>query len=231
MRGWIQVAGIRDEGEARLCLEAGADLLGFPFRLPVHREDLSQAEAAGLIARLGIGARCVLITYLEQAEEIAALAAELGTMWVQLHGRIDPTELRRLRAEAPALRLIRSLVVRAEDPSPCLAELRACEAWVEAFLTDSHDPLTGADGATGRTHDWSVSRKLREATRRPLILAGGLRPDNVAAAIQAVAPAAVDAHTGLEDATGAKDPRLLAAFVGEARRAFALLPAHKGGPG
>jgi phosphoribosylanthranilate isomerase len=220
MRGWVQVAGIRGEAEARLCLAAGADLLGFPFRLPVHREDLAEAEAARLIATLGIGARSVLITYLERADEIAALAAALGCGWVQLHGAIALPELRALREARPGLRLIRSLVIRGDDPAGPLAELKACAPWVDAFLTDSHDPATGADGATGRTHDWRLSRALREASPRPLILAGGLEPGNVAAAIRAVRPAGVDAHTGLEDAAGAKDPARLDAFMRAARAAF-----------
>jgi len=221
MRGWIQVAGIRGEDEARRVLAAGADLLGFPFRLPVHHEDLPEAEAARLIRALGIGARSVLITYLKQADEIGELARELGCGWAQLHGRIAVDELRRLRAARPELKLIRSLVVRGNDSAAPLAELKACEPFVDAFLTDSHDPLTGADGATGRVHDWAVSRALRQSTDKPLMLAGGLRPDNVAAAILAVRPAAVDAHTGLEDAAGAKDPARLGAFIAAARAAFA----------
>jgi phosphoribosylanthranilate isomerase len=215
------VAGIRGEDEACRVLAAGADLLGFPFRLPVHHEDLPEAEAARLIRALGIGARSVLITYLERADEIGELARELGCGWVQLHGRIAVDELRRLRAARPELKLIRSLVVRGNDSAAPLAELKACEPFVDAFLTDSHDPLTGADGATGRVHDWAVSRALRQSTDKPLILAGGLRPDNVAAAILAVRPAAVDAHTGLEDAAGAKDPARLGAFIAAARAAFA----------
>ena len=228
-RGAVQVAGIRDVAEARLCLEAGADLLGFPFRLPVHREDLSEAEAAALIAQLGIGPRCVLITYLETAREVVELAETLGAGWVQVHGRIAPAELRLLREARPELGIIRSLVLRSADLGQPLAELAACAPWVDAFLTDSHDPATGADGATGRVHDWALSRRLREATERPLLLAGGLGPDNVEAAIAAVGPAGVDAHTGLEDAGGAKDPAKVAAFVAGARRAFAARDDGKGG--
>jgi len=220
VRGVVQVAGIRDEAEARLCLAAGADLLGFPFRLPVHREDLGEDAAARLIRALGIGGRSVLITYLEEAAAISALADALGTGWAQLHGRIAPGELEALRRARPGLRLIRSLVIRGDDPAEPLAELRACEPWVDAFLTDSHDPASGADGATGRVHDWTVSRRLREATRRPLLLAGGLHAGNVAAAIRAVRPAGVDAHTGLEDASGAKNPALVQTFAAAARAAF-----------
>jgi len=227
--GAVQVAGIRDEGEARLCLDAGVDLLGFPFHLPVHREDLPMDEAAALIARLGIGPRCVLITYLETARELWEAAGLLGTGWVQVHGRLDPRELRLLRQRRPDLGLIRSLVLRSADLREPLAELAACAPWVDAFLTDSHDPATGADGATGRVHDWSWSRRLRIAADKPLILAGGLGPHNVEAAIAAVAPAGVDAHTGLEDAAGAKVPELVAAFVDKARGAFAARFASQGG--
>jgi len=90
----------------------------------------------------------------------------------------------------------------------------------DALLTDSLDPATGATGATGRTHDWEASRRLALASPRPLIMAGGLTPDNVAAAVAAVRPAGVDAHTGLEDAAGRKDPALVADFVGAARAAL-----------
>lgn len=221
MRGWVQVAGIRHEAEARACLEAGADLLGFPFRLPVHREDLPESEAAALIRTLGIQSRAVLITYLEKGHEIADLADQLGCQWVQLHGRIEAGELEILRRLRPQGRLMRSLVLREDGFQQAHESLKQCEPWVDAFLTDSHDPRTGADGATGLVHDWRLSQQLRQATRKPLMLAGGLKPGNVAAAIAAVGPAGVDAHTGLEDAHGAKDPALVRAFVQAARQAFA----------
>lgn len=219
----MQVAGVIDETEARLLLDCGVDLLGFPFRLPVHREDLPESEAAALIARLGVGERCALITYLEEPGEILQLARELGCGWVQLHGE-PPAECgRALKALAPELRLVKSLVVGAEDEAVLLARRAAWEPWVDAFLTDSHDPATGARGATGRVHDWSASERLARAGRRPLWLAGGLGPDNVAAAVAAVRPAGVDAHTGLEGADGRKDRALVERFVAGARRAFDAL--------
>lgn len=220
MRGWVQVAGIRHAQEARACLEAGADILGFPFRLPVHREDLPEDDAAALIRELGIGPRAVLITYLERAAEITELADQLGCHWVQLHGQVDPSEVERLRALRPGRRILRSLVLRGADLTEPLHTMRNCESWVDAFLTDSHDARTGADGATGLVHDWRLSRQLRLATTRPLMLAGGLHPGNVEAAIAAVGPAGVDAHTGLEDGEGAKDPAVVRAFVLAARGAF-----------
>lgn len=218
--GLIQVAGVIDEAEARLLLGAGVDLLGFPFRLPVHREDLAEAAAARLIAALGISERCALITYLEDPGEILGLARELGCGWVQLHGEPGADCGRALKALAPGLRLVKSLVVGA--PQADLAAIQAAwEPWVDAFLVDSYDPSTGARGATGRVHDWAASERLARASRRPLWLAGGLGPDNVAAAITAVRPAGVDAHTGLEGPDGRKQRSRVEAFVAEARRAFA----------
>ena len=91
---------------------------------------------------------------------------------------------------------------------------------LDAFITDTYDPETGRSGATGKVHDWSVSLELVKCSLKPVILAGGLGPDNVAAAIRQVGPAGVDSHTGVEGADGRKDPGLVRAFVDNARNAF-----------
>jgi phosphoribosylanthranilate isomerase len=91
---------------------------------------------------------------------------------------------------------------------------------VDAFITDTFDPATGASGATGKTHDWQISRRLVEISPQPVILAGGLTPDNVREAILAVQPAGVDCHTGVEDASGRKDADKVRRFVAEARAGF-----------
>jgi phosphoribosylanthranilate isomerase len=94
---------------------------------------------------------------------------------------------------------------------------------VDAYITDTFDPETGASGATGKTHDWRVSRRVVGQSPRPVILAGGLTPANVRDAILAVRPAGVDAHTGLEDASGRKSGEKVKKFVGGAREAFRLM--------
>jgi phosphoribosylanthranilate isomerase len=91
---------------------------------------------------------------------------------------------------------------------------------VDAFITDTFDPETGASGATGRTHDWRVSRRLVELSDRPVILAGGLTPENVRKAILEVQPAGVDSHTGVEEPSGRKSREKVHKFVLEAREAF-----------
>ena len=208
----------------------GATHVGLPLRLPVHKQDVSEDAARdivrGLAARSGGStAQTVLITYLAQARETLSLCRFLGVDGVQLHGPVPVAEVRRLREAAPELLLIKSLVVGTADEAALLAEARLHAPFVDAFLTDTFDPASGASGATGLAHDWAVSRRLALAlsqgpVARPLILAGGLTPDNVAEAVAQVRPAGVDAHTGLENANGDKDEGLVRRFVAAARAAL-----------
>ncbi len=222
----IQIAGIRDEAEARMLVTSGVHRLGFPIGLDVHEEDLPEGEAAVLIRSLGIGPRAWLITYLEAPCAIARLCARLGCAGVQLHGDAGPGAGRRLKALHPSLRLVKSLVVRHDNVAELEERVRAFAPYVDGFITDTFDPASGASGATGKTHDWGVSRRLVELSPRPVILAGGLTPENVARAIETVRPAGVDVHTGVEDHNGRKDPARVGAFVSNASAAFAGLEAQ-----
>jgi phosphoribosylanthranilate isomerase len=217
----IQIAGVRNLAEAEMLLREGVACLGFPLRLAVHKEDLSETDAAALIRRLPRGVDRVLITYLDTAAAVAEFATFLGVNAVQLHGEITVAEFADLRRRRPDLALIKSLVVRPGNLPELKSDAERFAPWADAFITDTFDPATGACGATGRTHDWSVSRELVRCSLRPVILAGGLTPENVADAIAAVRPAGVDVHTGVEDAGGAKDPAFVRKFMTEARRGFA----------
>lgn len=199
----------------------GVTHIGLPLRLAVHKPDVSEEEAKSIVAAVAGRAQSVCITYLVDAAETLALCRFLGVGGVQLHGAMALAEVRRLREAAPGLFIIKSLVVGTRPEADMLADAKAHAPLVDAFLTDSYDPATGATGATGRVHDWSVSERLVRALPRPLILAGGLNAENVERAVLAVRPAGVDAHTGLEDARGFKDEALVRRFVAGARRAFA----------
>ena len=216
----IQVAGIRDAAEAALVQQCGIRYLGFPLRLPVNREDLTEAEAAAIIRSLQPPVRGVFITYLDEAEAIGGFCRSLGVRMVQLHGDISAAELARLRELDPGLTIIKSLVVGMHPMSVLEGLVIELGPLVDGFLTDTYAPETGAAGATGRTHDWALSRRLVELSARPVILAGGLTPANVRQAISLVRPAGVDVHTGVEDATGRKDRARMLAFVAEASAAF-----------
>lgn len=221
---FIQAAGVRHAAEAAMLARAGFTHLGFPLRLPVHSPDLDEAEAREVIAGLAPEVGAVLITYLADPAEVIGLAEFLGVDWVQLHGDLEPGTAAALREARPGLGLIKGLVVGRGRDAGLLSLARAFAPHVDAFITDSFDPASGACGATGRVHDWAVSRMLAEQAGRPLILAGGLNPDNLAAAVAAVrpaGPAGVDAHTGLEAPDGSKDPDLCRRFAALARALLA----------
>jgi phosphoribosylanthranilate isomerase len=224
----VQVAGVKNLAEAQMLAACGATHIGLPLRLPVHTPDVSEAEAKDIVRGLAGAARTVLITYLTSARETLELCRYLGVDGVQLHGGMPLAEVWRLREAAPGLFIIKSLVVGTAGEGHLLAEAQAHTRAVDAFLTDSYDPASGATGATGKAHDWAVSRRLAQALAKPLILAGGLTPDNVARAIEAVRPAGVDAHTGLENASGDKDESLVRRFVAEAGKALAASRAGAG---
>ena len=219
---FIQVAGVKDQAEADSLVRCGVRFLGFPLRLPVHKADLGEQEAAAVIRTLKPPARGVLITYLDRADDVMEFCDSLGVSIVQLHGDIAVDELRHLKERRPALTVVKSLVVGLHPAAELLATIEGTAPHVDAYITDTFDPQTGASGATGKTHDWKVSRQLVLQSPRPVILAGGLNPDNVREAILAVRPAGVDAHTGLEDASGRKSEAKVRTFVREAQEAFRL---------
>lgn len=220
---YIQVAGVIDEEEARMLIECEVRFIGFPLKLSSDEEDLSENMTANIIRNFPTAVCGVLITYLRDAADISALCKFVGTNIVQVHGEIDESELSKLRRIMPNLLIIKSLIVSDDHMVELEGKMKMFSPYVDAFLTDTYDPLTGAYGATGKTHNWGISRKLVEISPRPLILAGGLKPDNVYSAIMGVRPSGVDGHTGLELKDGRKSPELVKAFISEARRGFELL--------
>jgi phosphoribosylanthranilate isomerase len=219
----IQIAGVRYQKEAALLCSTPITHLGFPLRLPDGREDLSEADAKAIIGTLDARVTAVLITYLDKSAEIIELAEYLGVGGVQLHGPIAASEVVGLRSQRPHFFLIKSLIVQGETVDDLVAEVAQFHPVVDAFITDTYDPTTGRSGATGKTHAWEVSRRLGKLSPKPVILAGGLTPENVRAGILSVHPAGVDVHTGVEGPDGRKVLTLVEHFVAEARAAFRLI--------
>ncbi|KJY35651.1 MULTISPECIES: phosphoribosylanthranilate isomerase [Streptomyces] len=217
----VQVAGIIDAEEAKLLAEEGVDWFGFPLRLPSGKDDISEAAATEIIAGLTAPQEGVLISYMVDADEISEFTTQLGVKAVQLHGDVTPEELRKLKAIRPDLYVLKSLVVKEDNAEELLQFVDEVAEFVDMFITDTFNPATGAKGATGLTHDWNVSAELVRRSPKPLMMAGGLSPENVADAIRFVKPAAVDAHSLLEGEDRRKDRAKVAKFVAESRKAFA----------
>jgi phosphoribosylanthranilate isomerase len=221
MNNLIQVAGIIDSDEARMLMKLGVDYLGFPLRLPVNKNDLTEDDAVKVIKEIVSPYKAVLITYLDKAAEIIRFSDKLNVCIVQLHGRITIEELKKIKMNRPDIEIIKSLVVYKDNYPELESTVQNLSEWVDYFITDTFDPVTGASGATGKTHDWKISRKLVEISSKPVILAGGLNPSNIVQAILQIKPAGVDVHTGVESSNGRKDFNLVKDFVLGAKRAFA----------
>ncbi len=223
MNGIIQIAGVVDKEEADLLVEAGVHQIGFPMGLDVHKEDITKEAAAKIARSLKPPVAAVLVTYLSKAEKVLKLCKRIGIGRVQLHGAVSVAELVRLTSLAPSLIIIKSLIVKDRNLAELESAVSALSPYVDAFITDTYDPVTGACGATGKVHNWDISRRLVDISPRPVMLAGGLNPENVRRAIKHVRPAGVDVHTGVEGPSGRKDIDLIRAFVREATAAFSDL--------
>ncbi len=215
----IQVAGVSSLEEALFCAQIGVDAIGFTLEIPsgVH-DGLTRSRARDIIQKLPRSLTAVIITYIDRADELALLVQDVGGDAVQLHGGISDEELADFRRTHSSIRTIGRVTVENEFAIEQAA--RFSQDLYDALILDSRDPLTRRIGATGLTHDWSISGKIVHVTKLPVILAGGLNPDNVAEAIARVCPHGVDAHTGLENPDGTRNFTKIREFSKAAWGAF-----------
>lgn len=219
----IQAAGIIDLSEAQMLMDLGVHYLGFPLRLPVNKEDLTEEEATEVIKNIHAPYKAVLITYLDDAEEIIKFCNKLNVTVVQLHGKIETVQLKKLKLNRPDIEVIKSLVITGSNLNELENVIAENSNWIDLYITDTFDPETGASGATGKTHDWNISKRLIELSPKPVILAGGLNHENVREAILTVKPFGVDVHTGIEAADGRKDYNKTKKFIEETISAYKIL--------
>jgi phosphoribosylanthranilate isomerase len=193
----IKICGVRDLTTARAAARAGADAVGFVFATSPRR--VPPREARRIASDLPPGIVRVAVFRLAAIDEIRRVLDEFPADRVQVEPRPDL-----LATFGPRL-----LPVLHDDGSP--------ETQTAGLQADRPVLLEAAGrGGRGVRPDWSRAAAL--ARRRPVILAGGLDPDNVAAAIRAVRPWGVDVSSGVEDSPGVKSPARIGAFVAAARR-------------
>ena len=214
----VKICGITTVEDALLAAAAGADAIGLNFyeRSPRYvtterAKEICDALPAG-VAKVGVFVNSL-------AKGVLATSQRVGLDAIQLHGDEGPEILSAL-GDLPIIRAFRCKEATLDGVQ---AFLRLCGGSVpSAVLLDAHAP--GHYGGTGQVLDWeAIHRQRNKLAGLPLILAGGLTPENVADAIRIAQPDAVDTASGVESAPGKKDPAKVRAFVAAAKQAFATL--------
>jgi phosphoribosylanthranilate isomerase len=207
----IKICGITRLEDARLAVSLGADALGFNFYEKSSR-CLSPSDAWNILRKLPALVSTVGVFVNWDDSSILALAKSLRLSAVQLHG--DESEVIAARC-AKFFPVIKAFCT---GPKFSLGELRRYTA-AASFLLDAAPSTEGSSiyGGTGQLANWKVA--ARAAKKFPVLLAGGLTPENVGEAIVVVRPYAVDVASGVESRPGKKDPGKLRAFFAEVSRA------------
>lgn len=211
---WVKICGITSEEDALMAVALGADAVGFVFA-PSPRQ-VTVGQARDIVRRLPPEVMTVGVFRDQAAGHVVDTVLAAGLHAAQLHGHETPAEARAIRAK------VQALIVAFPAGSPSLD--RFDDYGADALMLDAPNP------GSGKMFDWTLAEGV--PSNRRLVLAGGLTPRNVGAAIETVEPWGVDVSTGVETEPGVKDPRRVRAFIRSAREAFTALDREPGdGPG
>jgi phosphoribosylanthranilate isomerase len=209
----VKICGINEPRALDAALGAGADFVGLVIFPPSPRA-VSTEQGARLAKRARGAARVVALVVDADDALLAAVAGDIAPDLLQLHGSETPARVAAIKARL-GLPVMKAIAVAAAAD---LAAIPDYAAAADRLLFDARPPKDATrPGGHGRAFDW---RLLADVPRpRPIMLSGGLNPENVAEAIRIVRPDAVDVSSGVESAPGVKDPARIRAFVAAARAA------------
>jgi phosphoribosylanthranilate isomerase len=217
----IKICGVTNEHDAQVCVELGANMIGFNFytRSPRYIEPLAVRRIVEAIPHEICGVGVFVDADEEEIRDTVELA---GLRSIQLHGDFSSETCSELARE---FRVIRAFSTHAHFRPEHAASFRDCDVLIDGYHRDLR-------GGTGRTCDWSAARATLPFTRF-LILSGGLNAQNVAQAMVTVTPHALDVCSGVESARGVKDHRSLEQFISAVRageRSLRATSTHKPPP-
>jgi phosphoribosylanthranilate isomerase len=207
----VKICCIASVDEAWLAIGSGASALGFVSKMPSGPGPIEEELIASIVPHVPPGIATFLLTSETTADPIIEQQRRTRVNTIQLVDAVEPGTHEALRAELPGVAIVQ--VIHVTGPESVDEALEIAPK-VNALLLDSGNPALKVKelGGTGRVHDWSLSRQIRDSARVPLYLAGGLNPTNVAAAIDAVRPFGVDICSGLRT-DGSLDPAKVGAFM------------------
>ena len=213
---YVKICAIRRQEDALIAAELGADAIGLLVGQKHNSPDFISATVARDISRaLPPSVEAVLVTHVEEIDELERLLHQSEIKTVQLHSAIASSSVERLRGRLPHLKIFKSINIISADS---VAYPEAFKKLVDGFVLDSINIATDQVGGTGKTHDWSISRQIVMCYPEiPIILAGGLNSENVRSAIEQVRPFGVDVNSGTKAPDGFKDPRKMEAFIVQAK--------------
>jgi phosphoribosylanthranilate isomerase len=206
----VKICCISSLEEASLAIRYGASALGLVSEMPSGPGVLTDDAIAEIAARIPPSIASFLLSCRQDPDAIAEQQQRARASAVQLCDSLPIEAYARLRAAIPGVHLIQVIHVLGPES---VDEAIAVAPHVDALLLDSGNPSLPVKelGGTGRTHDWRLSRKIRESVQVPVFLAGGLNPGNVAEAIEQVGPFGVDVCSGIRR-NGELNEELLADF-------------------
>jgi phosphoribosylanthranilate isomerase len=209
----VKICGITREDDLAVAVAAGADAVGFLVGVPSSPRNLTLERAERLLRQVPIFVDSVVVTAPQNIKGLVEICEGLKPTAIQIHGKknFDASEIRERIKDT---RLIKTVYVKTSSLNETVIEdLKT----FDAVLLDSF--TKGQYGGTGRVHDWTLSRQIKEAVAPlPVILAGGLKPENVKEAILTVQPYAVDVASGVELRPAVKDHKKIRAFVENAKK-------------
>ena len=215
---WIKICATTNLDDAWASIDAGASALGFILTESSRR--VTVETAAQIIAALPTSIEKIGVVVNETPEALAKLVSDIGLTGVQLHGDEPAGQLPEFRRALGLRKIIKTLQTRELLAAPdTLDDYLRCSKSIDGILLDSGS--AAARGGTGQTFDWHSALPVVERIKQhlPVVIAGGLRPANVAAAIHLFDPCGVDVVSGVELSPGKKDLAKVRAFIAAARGA------------
>ena len=214
----VQIFEVQTAEEAAALVRLGVDHIGVLVGDGAFPRELSITQTKAIFAAVPTGHKRVALSLSTDLEQVARVVKETNPDIVQVQAEIEDFSVamtRALKERFPAIPIMRAVPVIDETSIEIAAAYRGV---ADFLLLDSYDLGKRQFGALGRTHDWNLSRRIVDEVGIPVILAGGLSPENVAAAIDAVRPAGVDSKTRTDRPDGrGKDLEKVAAFVATAK--------------